>query len=143
VDDRWSTGGFAIFFDPNLIAWSAKKQPTISRSSTESEYKAMANATTEIIWVQSILKELGVKEDDKPCLWCDNLGATYLSANPIFHGRVKHVKIDYHFIRERVANKQLEIRPIASKDQVANGFTKVLSTQLMQNFQNNLNSVKL
>jgi hypothetical protein len=143
VDDRWSTGGFAIFFDPNFIAWSAKKQPTISRSSTESEYKAMANATTEIIWVQSILKELGVKEDDKPCLWCDNLGATYLSANPIFHGRVKHVKIDYHFIRERVANKQLEIRPIASKDQVANGFTKVLSTQLMQNFQNNLNSVKL
>jgi hypothetical protein len=103
----------------------------------------MANATAEIVWVQSILKELGVREDDKLCLWCDNLGSTYLSANTIFHGQVKHVEIDYHFVRERVANKQLEIRPIASKDQVVDDFTKVLSTQPMQNFQNNLNLVKL
>jgi hypothetical protein len=82
-----------------------------------------------------MLKELGVKEDDKSCLWCDNLRATYLSANPIFHGRVKHVKIDYHFIRERVASKHLEIRLIASKDQVGDGFKKTLSIQLMQNFE--------
>jgi hypothetical protein len=75
VDDRHSTGGFAIFFGPNLIAWSAKKQPTVSRSSTEAEYKAIVNAAAEIAWVQSVLKELGVQEDGKPCLWCDNLGA--------------------------------------------------------------------
>jgi hypothetical protein len=81
-------------------------------------------------------------EDDKTQLWCNNLGATYLSANPIFHGRVKHVEIDYHFVRERVANKQLEIHFIASKDHVADGFMKALSIQLMENFQNNLNLVK-
>jgi hypothetical protein len=125
---------FAIFFGPNLIAWSAKKQPTVLRLSTEAEYKAMANATAEIAWVQPLLKELGVLEDDKPCFWCDNLGATYLSANPIFHGRVKHVEIDYHFVGERVANKQLEIQFIASKDHVGDGFMKALSTQLMENF---------
>ena len=65
-----------MFFGPNLISWSVRKQATVSRSSTEVEYKALANATAEIIWVQSMLKELGVKSKQAPCLWCDNLGAT-------------------------------------------------------------------
>ena len=62
----------------------AKKQATVSRSSTEAEYKALANATIEIIWLQSMLKELGVAQVQAPCLWCDNLSATYLSANSFF-----------------------------------------------------------
>ncbi|XP_072147998.1 uncharacterized protein [Setaria viridis] len=71
-------------------AW---KQPTVSRSSTEAEYKSLANATAELIWVETLLRELGVKYQI-PHLWCDNLGATYLSANPVFHARAKHIEID-------------------------------------------------
>ena len=55
-----------------------------------------------------------------------NLGATYLSANPIFHARTKHVEVDYHFVRERVAKKEILIRFIPSRDQLADVFTKPL-----------------
>ena len=103
----------------------------------------MANATAEIIWVQSMLRELGVKTTQAPCLWCDNLGATYLSTNPVFHARTKYVEIDFHFVRERIANKQLEIRFIHSRDQVADGFTKALPTQNFEEFKRNLNLTKL
>ena len=89
--------------------------------------------------MESLLKELGIKLPQAPCLWCDNMGAKYLTSNLVFHARTKHIEIDHHFMRERVTNKMLDVRFISTHHQVADGFTKTLSAKDLEKFRHNLN----
>jgi hypothetical protein len=143
LDDRRYTCGYAMFLGANLVSWSARKQPTISGSSTEAECKAAANVTAEIMWIQILLKEIGIPCPSQARLWCDNLGAKYLASNPVFHGRVKHIEIDYHFVREQVVKRLLQIDYVPSGDQVADEFTKPLAVRDFENFRYNLNLEKV
>jgi len=135
IDDRMSTGDYLVFCGQTPISWKSSKQRTVARSSTEGEYKALADGTAEVIWLQYLLTDLHVPSDSAPIIWCDILDATYLSANPIFHARTKHVEVDYHFVRDCVAKKEIQICFITSRDQLADVFTKPLPVASFTAFQ--------
>jgi len=117
------------------ISWKSSKQCTLAHFSTEAEYKALADGTAEVIWFLYLLIDLQVPLISTPTIWCDNLGVTYLSTNHIFHARTKHVEVDYHFVRERVAKKKILIRFIPSRDQLADVFTKPLPVASFTTFR--------
>ena len=115
-----------MYLSLNPITWSAKKQDTVSCCSTESEYRALATTAAKLVWIRQVLKDLGIFLSFSPKLWCDNVSTLAIASNPVFHDRTKHVEVDYHFVCERVLRRDLQIRYVATGDQLADIFSKSL-----------------
>lgn len=124
TDDFVSTNAFILYIGSTPIAWSSRKQTGVARSSTEAEYRSVANTAAEMKWVCSLLSELGITLTHPPVVFCDNVGATYLSANPVFDSRMKHLALDFHFVRENVRSGSLRVTHVSTKDQLADALTK-------------------
>ncbi|KAI0502594.1 hypothetical protein KFK09_017548 [Dendrobium nobile] len=125
---RKSTSGYCTFLGENLVSWTVKKQKTVSRSSTESEYRALAAATADILWLQRLISDFGISLSKPTQLFCDNTSAIALAHNPVFHARTKHIEIDHRFIRDNIQNNNIHLQPISTIDQLADILTKPLST---------------
>lgn len=122
--------GYVVLLGHNPIFWQAKKQNSVSKSSTEAEYKALAHTPVDIAWVRNILKDLKVNLSAPSVIHCDNMSAIALSANPMFHSRIKHLDTYYHFVREMAQKKDLEVVYIPTEDQTANVLTNCYHLQL-------------
>jgi hypothetical protein len=127
----------------NLVSLCAKKQSTVSRSSTEVEYRSLALTCTEILWLQHLLHEILPSSQPIPQLWCDNIGATFLAANPMFHARMKYIEINFHFVWERTTSNQLQVRFVCLADQLANVMTKPLPLPCFVRLRNKLNAISI
>ncbi|XP_074267439.1 uncharacterized protein LOC141590780 [Silene latifolia] len=137
-NSRRSTSGYCVFLGDNIVSWSSKRQPTVSRSSAEAEYRGVANAVAETSWLRNLLCELHVPISRATLVFCDNVSAVYLAGNPVQHQRTKHIEIDIHFVREKVQAGLVRVLHVPSAHQYADIFTKGLPRYLFTRFRSSL-----
>ncbi|KAK9667940.1 hypothetical protein RND81_13G022200 [Saponaria officinalis] len=121
-----SLTGHCCLLGCSLVSWKTKKQKTVSKSSAESEYRAMSYTASEVVWLHGLLRDFTMSVPMPIQLCCDNKAALHIAANPVFHERTKHINIDCHYVREKIQEGFLYTSHVRSSAQLADLFTKAL-----------------
>ncbi|CAK9811714.1 Retrovirus-related Pol polyprotein from transposon TNT 1-94 [Anthophora quadrimaculata] len=142
LETRRSRSGFVFLLNGGPICWSSQRQPIVSLSTAEAEYIALTHGTKEAIWLRQMLKELGISCDSIP-IFVDNQSAIKIANNSEYHKRSKHIDVRFHFIRDVLNRKEIEINYVQSKQQLADIFTKPLAKQKFCFLREKLNIVNV
>ena len=143
VDDRKSTSGALFFLGSSPVAWQSQKQKVVALASCEAEYIAATGAACLGIWLARLLAEVRGSDPGKALLKVDNKSAISLCKNPVFHDRSKHIDTRYHFIRQCIEEKKVEVEFVPSDEQVADILTKPLGRIKFQEFRSKAGVVQI
>ncbi|MCO5596404.1 hypothetical protein L7F22_050466 [Adiantum nelumboides] len=116
----------------SCISWLSKKQPTVATSNFEAEYRAVFTATIECVWLKCLMADLGVGQDTANAIYTDSQSALAVARNPIFHACTKHIKVLYHYVRERLSAGEISLAYVPTQDNLAYLFTKALSHEKLE-----------
>ena len=140
---RCSVTGYFVQLGDSPISWKTKKQKTVSLSSAEAEYRALAKLVQELIWIKMMLKTLGVVHTQPMLVQCDSKSAIYIATNPVFHERTKHIEIDLHFVRDEVLKREIQLCHVDSFSQLADILTKPIGKDGFRYFKSKLGTLNL
>ena len=132
-----------MFVGGNLVSWKSKKYSIVSRSSAESEYRAMTQSMCEIMWLHQLLMEVNIETLVPAKLWCDNQTILHIASNPVFHERTKHIEIDCHFVREKIQLGLISIGYVKTGEQLGDIFIKALSGDRVSYLCNKLGMINI
>ena len=134
-DDMRSTSGYVFSFGSGCFSWSSKKQDVVAQSTAEAEYVAAAGAVNQALWLRKLLEDLKHTQEEGTEIYVDNQAAIAISNNPVFHGRTKHFKIKFYFLREVQKSKEISLIYWRCDDQLADIMTKALSKKKFEDFR--------
>ncbi|KAA0051914.1 putative copia-type polyprotein [Cucumis melo var. makuwa] len=135
TNDRKSTSGYVFFIGNTAFTWSFKKQPIVTLSTCEAEYVAAASCVCHAVWLRNLLKTVGILQDDPTVIHVDNKSTIALAKNPVFHDRSKRIDTRFHFIRDCISRKEVQVEYVNTEDQIADIFTKPLKVNVFNNLR--------